>query len=219
MKKMMNVLVAGAMVAALFTESAVTAFATAPKTTDPICCSMDSEEWQDINAYLDEFDFLTDADKQQLVASEKKLEPEFRKLDDIDKQISTIFDSIMDKDSHLMDEYDRLLASNQDLWDKLEENITDEQAELMDTIAFINASNALTPQEKEILVKEQKKLDEIDTLLDERWLEAEKATEQLCKQADEIYERIEKEVEANRSIWDKIDMNTKVVPVAYCVDE
>lgn len=165
------------------------------KGQDPICYPLRENEEKQIAEYLEKMKFLTNAEKKQIIDTGNKVNPEWKKIEELEKQIDEIYAS---QDMSLLDQYEAILEEHRELWDKLEEN-----------------PDSLTKEERVILEKEQEKLNQLEVQIDKKAKELEVATADLNKQIDEIYARICEEQEKNREIWEKISENTMEEAIPY----
>lgn len=180
-------------------------YASNNSTKDSVCYNEEKEVT--IQDYLNEIKILSNDEKQKLIDADNESKPYYDKINDIENEIEKISNKILNGSDHIYDKYDEILKSHEDLWEKLYNNITDEQTKIDNDKDFIKTSKVLTEEEKNILINDQIKLDEIYKKLDQRNNEVNKATESLNKQLDELYSKIDEINQKNNSIWEKIDYN------------
>ncbi|WP_313529371.1 hypothetical protein [Anaerotignum sp.] len=163
---------------------------------------------QGLEAPLKGFDDLSEAEKQKLLEIDQKTEPYYAKMEQVEKEIERIEAPFWDDAEGLFAQWDQVFEANIGLWDKLCDNATAEQELMENLMGFIRASQVLTDDEKEILLKDQQKADAIEKQLDEKAEAAYKATEDLHNQVDKLYEEIENIYDIDPecdAIWEKIE--------------
>ncbi|MGV2804754.1 hypothetical protein GNF85_13940 [Clostridium perfringens] len=180
-------------------------YASDNSTKDSVCYNEEKE--MTLQDYLNEMKFLSNDEKQKLIDADNESKPYYDKVNDIENEIEKISNKILNGSDNIYDRYDEILKSHEGLWEKLYSNITDEQTKINSDKELIKASKILTEEEKNILIDDQIKLDEIYKKLDERNNEVNTATESLNKQLDEIYSKIDDINKKNNSIWEKVDYN------------
>lgn len=151
---------------------------------------------------------ITEAEKNQLIQTEKDLEGTWKQLDAIEDQINKIYDDIF-KD--INDRYYAIEDKHAELWDKLYDNIPDGDYE-DETSAYIKKSTALTQEEKNLLLDDLAKMDAMNAEYDALQAKADKACADLIKQSDALYEIIDKANEKNQDIWDKVIVPCEPIP-------
>ena len=71
-------------------------------------------------------------------------------------------------------------------------------------IEIIKASEVLTQEEKEVLVKEQTRIEELEAEIDRYYQKAEEATQDLRKEKEENTEKLQEIMAQNAYIWEKV---------------
>ena len=153
--------------------------------------------------YFKEFNFLGLKEKRRLSDMEKQAEPHYEKIEKIESKIDDITDDILKDSDTLYDEIENIKNVNKPLWDKLYAVSADEQYTILGTKDLIKKSKVLNGKEKEILLKDQEKIEMIERELNKRYEEIEKKTENLRKESDGIYEKIREIEDKTSDIWDK----------------
>ncbi len=146
---------------------------------------------------------LTQAEKDQLRKDDKELAPLYEKITKLTKEIDEKREQILSKDKTFQ-KYEQIIASNQKLWDKLNSNLTEQQAFMSDEKEVIKASKSLTEEEKQILLSEQDKLDALDAKINQLYAKVDEATKTQRAQLDEAFDQIDAVYVKSASIWDKI---------------
>ncbi|MDO4719321.1 MAG: hypothetical protein Q4A78_01535 [Peptostreptococcaceae bacterium] len=159
-----------------------------------------------IEEYLEELDFLTEAEKKQLIEDEKEAGPFLDKAEELMREAGEKREKIL-SENPAVKEYNDLMMKNQDLWSKIWENETQEQTDMKDIREYIQASPALTEDEKKILLEAEDRLDALESEMKKANEEADKATEDLVTEARKYYEQADAVHEKSREIWDKIHGN------------
>ena len=143
---------------------------------------------------------ITEVEKNQLIATENKLEHIWKQVDVIDGQIDEIYDGIF-KD--INNRYYAVEDAHIDLWNKLYDNMAEEDYD-RETSLCIDKSTALTKAEKDLLRADLAEMDALDVEYDALQVKADSACADLMKQADALYAIIDRENEKNQDIWDKV---------------
>lgn len=158
----------------------------------------------DIIAYIKGMDFLSEAEKDKLIADERKIEENYQKIDNIEQQITEISAEVLKGSDQLYDEINIIFEKHAPIWDKLYESVTEEQNLLEDMEAFIKASQALTEEEKAILLADEQDAQKIDAKLDLKYDELNKAIFGLDEEENKIYQEINNIDKENEAIWNKV---------------
>ena len=90
------------------------------------------------------------------------MEADYQQLHLLSQQAAAIEKKILSENQATMTEYEQLYRQHRDLWNKLNDNLTNEQTFITDKRQVINNSSALTQEEKQILLQNQDKLDAIE---------------------------------------------------------
>lgn len=173
----------------------------------------------DMTAYIKGMKFLSDAEKDKLIADERKIEENYKKIDSIQLQIDKISSEILKDSDELYDEINKIFQRNEPIWDKLYNNVTEEQNLLTDMEAFIKASNILSEEEKEILLADEQEAKKVDAKLALKYDELDKAIASPVEEENKIYQEIDDIDKENEGIWNKIWENQlqeeKCDPILY----
>ena len=151
---------------------------------------------------------LTKAEKEFLTNNYQKL---LNTLEDIDKTAGEIgkITSKMTNNWEIEDKFDELANQNENLWNKIYENATDEDLEILDNIEFIKTSKVLTVAEKETLIAVEKEINALTEEYDKLYQEVEKATENLNKKLDLLYQDTENLMDKMQPLADKLGKEFK----------
>ncbi|MDO4792905.1 MAG: hypothetical protein Q3993_01890 [Filifactor alocis] len=165
---------------------------------------------------LKEFNFLTDNEKQRLLASEDKVKSQYEKLDVIDKKINIIYDNVFKKAGSPDKKLEEIAKRNKPLWDKLYKHLTKEQNEARGIEDFIRKSPALTKKEKELLLQDELLIKKMQAEVSAAYENAQKLIKPLDDEALAIEAEIKKIDEQNKDVWDKVflhpsDNNSAIV--------
>ena len=156
-----------------------------------------------METYIKSLTMLTETEKAQLLETERKLKEDTQVLDKIyqtlNEKLNQAFQGV-----NIGKMYDDIMAKNEALWKKLEDNITPEQDKIQDERAFINASKVLSKEEKAILLKEVEEREKLDRLFEEKEAKVLEENKDLLDQAEKIEQKIQAEDVKNQSIWDKV---------------
>lgn len=156
-----------------------------------------------MEAYIKGLTMLTEKEKAQLLATEEKLKEDTQALDKIYQTLDQKLNQAL-QIADIGKMYDDIMAKNEALWKKLEDNITPEQDKIQDERAFINASKVLTKVEKATLLKEVEEREKLDRLFEEKEAKVLEENKDLLDQAEKIEQKIQAEDVKNQSIWDKV---------------
>lgn len=130
--------------------------------------------------------------------------PIYEALDRLDEQIEMKTREVLKGAQAQFDERAKLFSQHDDLWQKIESVSNEEQKNAKKYVDYIRASKTLTSSEKEILLKAQTKIDELDAVIETFYAKAEAETADLRKQQEDELEKLNNLQEKTRSIWDKI---------------
>ncbi len=218
-KKTMGIsklLAAGAVSSAILATTVMTVFAgrsfsLAGQKADPVNPTFIAEEMplpEDANESIEEFvkkqTGLTEAEKQLLIDEEISSKPIYEALDRLDEQIEMKTREVLKGAQAQFDERAKLFSQHDDLWQKIESVSNEEQKNAKKYVDYIRASKTLTSSEKEILLKAQIRIDELDAVIETFYAKAEAETADLRRQQEDEIEKLDKLQEKTRSIWDKI---------------
>ena len=162
-----------------------------------------------LNETMEEFvnslDMLTDKEKEMLIEEDRALQPYIEKGQRISIEMEENTNTILKgAEVYFEERGDILLGKNSKLWDKMWDNMTEEQNKMTDYHEIIQGSKVLTQNEKKILLKEQKRLDELESKIDQYYEEAEIANSQLNKEYEENLKKIQEIKSKTKHIWDKV---------------
>lgn len=155
-------------------------------------------------------DFLTDQEKEQLIQAEKEAEPHYKKVQELGGKMDRIRQAIEDKNIQTLEEYEKLIAQTDTLWSKIMEKETQEAIHETDSRELIKRSSELSKEEKEQLLQTEDRLDELNLIIEKMYDEIDRATENLNKQLTEEYEKIDRIMQKNSSIQEKINQNMQI---------
>lgn len=158
----------------------------------------------DIQNYLQDMNYLTEAEKQQLIKDEQEANKYYAQIDKLTSEVDRIADQIFAKHNSLFDEYDALVSKNNELWIKMSDAATDEQLNIEDNIEYINSFSILSAEEKAMLIEQEKSLDAYVEKMDKVYDEVDAATAELNAQIADLFEKAEEIHTKSQAIWDKI---------------
>lgn len=180
---------------------------------DPINATTEYVTYEVEESYLNEtmeefvnsLDMLTDKEKEMLIEEDRALQPYIEKGQRISIEMEENTNTILKgAEVYFEERGDILLGKNSKLWDKMWDNMTEEQNKMTDYHEIIQGSKVLTQNEKKILLKEQKRLDELESKIDQYYEEAEVANSQLNKEYEENLKKIQEIKSKTKHIWDKV---------------
>lgn len=180
---------------------------------DPINATTEYVTYEVEESYLNEtmeefvnsLDMLTDKEKEMLIEEDRALQPYIEKGQRISIEMEENTNTILKgAEVYFEERGDILLGKNSKLWDKMWDNMTEEQNKMTDYHEIIQGSKVLTQNEKKILLKEQKRLDELESKIDQYYEEAEIANSQLNKEYEENLKKIQEIKSKTKHIWDKV---------------
>ena len=212
MKKFMEVTLMGVVVV-LGVGGSSLAMAKETNRVDPVNATTEYVTYDVDESYLNEtmeefvkeLDMLTEVEKELLIEEDRALQPYIEKGQKISSKMDEKTNKILEGAEEYFEERGNiLLGKNSKLWDKMWDNMTEEQNEMSDYSEIIQASKVLTQNEKKILLKEQKRLDELESEIDKFYEEAEKANSQLNKEYEENLKKIQKIKSKTKYIWEKV---------------
>lgn len=223
LKNTKKILLAGMVVAtiakgALFSGMPVFAQNTEKEPSIPYEETFQIHETFDLKSYIQGLSFLTNEEKQQLLETYKQTAPIYDEVDKIYDEISKISDRIIADSDHLYEEIEKIYQNQAALWEKLFENTSEEQALIEDDHEYIRSSGALTKEEKEILLAEQKKLDDIYAKLDKEYDRLEQETASHYDRIDQLSKQIKELDQKDAKIWEKIEEKDNVA-VPYFTEQ
>lgn len=203
MKKMVALLMTGTIATSLLNSFNSQVFAEEKDKRECIECNEEFIQSENINdIFASGNSFLT---QNQVLEEEKESELDNKELEKIENEIDSIYDSIMNRDN-IYEKYDKISARNQNLWEKLYNSLDEYYSEDI-TIDTIKSSKAINEDEKNKLIEDQKELDKLDKIFEQRIKEAEDATKSLTEKADKIYEKINSEQENDEPVLYKNNSN------------
>lgn len=172
----------------------------------------------DMISYIKGMNFLSDNEKQKLLTDEQKIEEKYKEIDKVMVQIEEISSKILEGSEQLQDEINKIFERHNALWDKLYDNVTEEQNLLPDMESFIHASNSLSDEEKATLLADENDVKAVEAKLNLKYDEVEKAIADLDREERRMYAEIDDIDKENESIWNKVWENQSeedFVPVLY----
>lgn len=169
--------------------------------------NIDKDMLMSMETYIKSLTFLSEKEKQQLLQTEKQLEPKLKALDEIneklDEKINQAFKAIK-----LYEKYEALETKNEAIWEKLYKQVGKNEFG-MDETALIKSSKALTNQEKNTLLKELEALKKLDKVADAKEKEVLAKEKNLVAQAKKLEQEIEAMNAKNQAIWDKVTKDAR----------
>lgn len=169
--------------------------------------NIDKDMLMSMETYIKSLTILTEKEKQQLLQTEKQLEPKLKALDEIneklDEKINQAFKAIK-----LYEKYEALETKNEAIWEKLYKQVGKNEFG-MDETALIKSSKALTNQEKNTLLKELEALKKLDKVADTKEKEVLAKEKTLVAQAKKLEQEIEAMNAKNQAIWDKVTKDAR----------
>ena len=169
--------------------------------------NIDKDMLMSMETYIKSLTFLSEKEKQQLLQTEKQLEPKLKALDEIneklDEKINQAFKAIK-----LYEKYEALETKNEAIWEKLYKQVGKNEFG-MDETALIKSSKALTNQEKNTLLKELEALKKLDKVADTKEKEVLAKEKTLVAQAKKLEQEIEAMNAKNQAIWDKVTKDAR----------
>ena len=169
--------------------------------------NIDKDMLMSMETYIKSLTFLSEKEKQQLLQTEKQLEPKLKALDEIneklDEKINQAFKAIK-----LYEKYEALETKNEAIWEKLYKQVGKNEFG-MDETALIKGSKALTNQEKNTLLKELEDLKKLDKVADAKEKEVLAKEKTLVAQAKKLEQEIEAMNAKNQAIWDKVTKDAR----------
>lgn len=147
---------------------------------------------------------LSQQEKDKLLQDGKSLEADYQQLHLLSQQAAAIEKKILSENQATMTEYEQLYRQHRDLWNKLNDNLTNEQTFITDKRQVINSSSALTQEEKQILLQNQDKLDAIEKKVAMVQQQIAAATKTHMQKQEEIFQRIDEVDAANFALWQKL---------------
>lgn len=154
--------------------------------------------------------FLSDDEKAIIAKDQKEIEAHYRKVADIEAKMTKISEKIMQGAKSLNNKYNTIYAMNMELWFKVDSEVIENADSDFSSETKVRRSKTLTADEKKKLMEDAKLLDELEAKIQVFYDKVDKATEKLKKQIDREYISIDKIIEKNKAIWDKIAKKTEV---------
>ena len=165
--------------------------------------NIDKDMLMSMETYIKSLTFLSEKEKQQLLQTEKQLEPKLKALEKLDEKINQAFKAIK-----LYEKYEALETKNEAIWEKLYKQVGKNEFG-MDETALIKSSKALTNQEKNTLLKELEALKKLDKVADAKEKEVLAKEKTLVAQAKKLEQEIEAMNAKNQAIWDKVTKDAR----------
>ncbi|WP_455258852.1 hypothetical protein [Peptoniphilus asaccharolyticus] len=150
--------------------------------------------------YIKKSKNITEVEKEQLIKTEKELEPTWKKIEDLETKSNDINEKIM---GDIYERYDELFNANEKIWEKFYEEMKEEDL-TDDIMSDIEKSKTLTAEEKAILKADEQKLKELDKEMEKLADKADEETKEINSELDKLYKIVEQETEKNQKIYDKL---------------
>ncbi len=147
---------------------------------------------------------LTQEEKDRLAKEDALSAPIYEELNAINPQIEAATARVLQGAQWAFEERAKLFDTHTDLWLKVETISNEEQKSAKTYIEHIQASKNLSAQEKEVLVKLQQRIDELDKAIEGYYAQAEEENAQLQRRADDLVAQLQNIHDKNRDIWEKI---------------
>ena len=148
--------------------------------------------------------FLTDDEKESISKDKKQLLTRYQKIDEIKAKITKVSDKIMKGSDTLNNKYNTIYALNIDLWTKVDADYRDNRENYLSNEERVKKSTSLSSDEKKKLIEDAVLLDKLEERIQVFYDKADKATEKLRGQIQKEYNSIDRIVEKNDSVWEKI---------------
>lgn len=174
--------------------------------TEYVTYEVDEEELDEtMEEFVEGLTMLTKEEKELLIWEDKALRPYIEKAQQLSIEKEEVTNEILEGAEEYFEERgDILLGKNSKIWDKLWDVMSEDQGRMTDYKEIIKASKVLSKSEKDILFKEQKRLDEIEKVIAEYYDKAEKETIELSKQIEENQKKIKEIKRETKDIWKKV---------------
>ena len=148
--------------------------------------------------------FLTDDEKASISKDKKQLLIRYQKIDEIKAKITKVSDKIMKGSDILNNKYNTIYALNIDLWTKVDADYRDNRENYLSNEERVKKSTSLSSDEKKKLIEDAVLLDKLEERIQVFYDKTDKATEKLRGQIQKEYNSIDRIVEKNDSVWEKI---------------
>ena len=158
----------------------------------------------DITVKISDIKFLTDDEKASISKDKKQLLTRYQKIDEIKAKITKVSDKIMKGSDTLNNKYNTIYALNIDLWTKVDADYRDNRENYLSNEERVKKSTSLSSDEKKKLIEDAVLLDKLEERIQVFYDKADKATEKLRGQIQKEYNSIDRIVEKNDSVWEKI---------------
>lgn len=155
-----------------------------------------------METYINSLTILTEQEKQQLIQTEREVEPKLQALDAVNEKIDDKLNQAF-RAIKLYERYEALETKHEAIWEKLYQNISEKDLSL-DEVTRIKRSKGLNQKEKNILLKELKALKKLDKIAEAKEKEVLAKEKKLVAQAKKIEQEIEAMHAKNQAIWDKV---------------
>lgn len=155
--------------------------------------------------FVKTLDMLTKEEKALLVETENAKAPYYEQMNELNRQIDEKTAMIVKQADPIFNQIFKIKNAHENLWTKLDTHENQSQKTVgHDYIKFIQLSDVLTKSEKEVLIREQKKIDELYEKVDTYYAQAEEATADLKAQLEAVISNIQKIDSKTTSIWGKV---------------
>lgn len=159
--------------------------------------------------------FLTEEQKQRLLKSEKIVNGYYDQIEELDEKMDKIYDEIFgDFEEKAYDEIEDILAKNDTLWEKLDKEMEEGEFESDDINELIKNSKTLSSSEIDILLRDQKVIDEWMRKIEDKYQVYDQRTVNLEAELEGLYQKIDDIDTKNDDIWEKILGEGKIIDSA-----
>ncbi|MGN0307123.1 MAG: hypothetical protein ACI4DN_02785 [Lachnospiraceae bacterium] len=159
---------------------------------------------EDMEAYLEALDILTEEEKQLLLEENKRLIPYYEEIARLTTEIEDKTNEVVKGAEAYFDERGQIFDSHPRLWQKMWDGMTKEQEELTDSLEIIKTSAVLSKEEKDILIKEQTRLNELEAEIAKYYDKAADETKDLEAELEQNRNTLQSIMAETQHIWDKI---------------
>lgn len=159
----------------------------------------------DLSEEIEKFNFLTNKEKEMLLATEKENVARYKKIYQVIECIEDIYSTIFKGTESLQKRKIELSDKYENLWDRLYSESGN--INFANITKFIENSTVLTNHEKKILLKNELEIQEIEKILGEKYDEMDRISKDLIIKVNIIYSEIQKNYDKNKCIWKKVIKN------------
>lgn len=148
---------------------------------------------------------LTKEEKALLVETESAKAPYYEQMNELNRQIDEKTATIVKQADPIFNQIFAIKNAHKDLWTKVDTHENQAQKTVgHDYIKFIQLSDVLTKSEKELLIREQTKIDSLYEKVDTYYAQAEEVTADLKAQLETVLSNIQDIDSKTTSIWGKV---------------